>query len=110
MKTDLSYLETTTEGDKGLIKELIGIFSTQVREYGVLMNKYLGEQNWAQLSKMAHKAKSTVAMMGMRELSEELKQLEVIAGREEKTDTYASTVDYFTRECEAAILELQSYK
>jgi len=110
MKTDLSYLETMTEGNKGLIKELIGIFSTQVKEYGTLMNQYLGEKNWRELSKLAHKAKSTVAIMGMRELSEELKQLELDAGLMEKTETYAALIDRFTMECDEAVKELQQYK
>jgi len=57
-----------TEGDKGLIKELIGIFSTQVKEYGLQMNRYFREQKWEELSKLAHKAKSTVGIMGMKEL------------------------------------------
>jgi HPt (histidine-containing phosphotransfer) domain-containing protein len=110
MRTDLSYLETMTEGDKGLIRELIGIFSTQVKEYSMLMNKYLGEQNWGELGKMAHKAKSTVAIMGMKKLSEKLKQLEVLAGKEEKTDSYADIVDHFTRECQEAVTELKFYE
>lgn len=110
MKTDLSYLEDMTEGNKDLIRELIGIFSTQVKEYSDLMQKFLGEQNWHELSMMAHKAKSTVAIMGMRELSEELKQLELRAKNKEKTSSYEAFIDKFTRECEEAVSELQSYK
>ena len=110
MKTDLSYLEAMTERDKGLIKELIGIFSTQVGEYSTLMKKYLGEKNWGELSKLAHKAKSTVAIMGMRELSEELKQLELLTQKKEKTESYAAFIDHFTRECTEAVSELQHYK
>lgn len=110
MKTDLSYLEAMTEDDKGLIKELIGIFSTQVKEYSDQMQKYLGEQNWLGLSKLAHKAKSTVAIMGMRELSEKLKQLEMLAKEEKKTGSYATIIDNFTTECKEAVSELQHYK
>jgi HPt (histidine-containing phosphotransfer) domain-containing protein len=110
MKTDLSYLEAMTEGDKGLIKELIGIFSTQVKEYSTLMHKYLGEKNWGELSKLAHKARSTVAIMGMKELSEELKQLELLTLKKEKTESYAAYVDHFNRECTEAVSELRFYK
>ena len=110
MEPDLSYLEAMTEGDKGLIKELIGIFSTQVEEYIDLMNKYLLNENWIELSKMAHKAKSTVAIMGMKKLSEKLKQFELITMREEETESYAGFIDHFTRECKKAVSELQQYK
>ena len=109
MKTDLNYLEAMTEGDKGLIKELIGIFSTQVEEYATLMHNLLEDQNWTELSKLAHKAKSTVAIMGMRNLAKELKQLEFLASKEEETDSYAAYVDNFTMECKEAVTELQQY-
>ena len=110
MKTDLRYLEHMTEGDKGLIRELIGIFSTQVEEYSKLMNKYLRERNWGELGKMAHKAKSTVAIMGMKALSERLKLLEVLAAKGENRDSYAGIVNHFTSECEEAVKELQLYE
>jgi len=110
MKTDLKYLEAMTEGDKGLIKELIGIFSTQVEEYIALMQKHLKDQNWNELSKLAHKAKSTVAIMGMKKLSEELKKLELLALKEEETESYAGYVKNFTMECKEAVSELKEYK
>ncbi len=110
MKTDLSYLEAMTEGDKGLIQELIGIFSTQVREYIAQMRKFLAEQNWSELSKLAHKAKSTVAIMGMKDLAEQLKQLELLAKHQEKTGTYAEYIDHFASECREALTELKLYK
>ncbi len=110
MTTDLSYLETMTEGDKVLIRELIGIFSTQVEEYGKQMQIFLEENNWKELSKLAHKAKSSVAIMGMKELAEEMKQLEISASKEEKTDTFSSQVKRFRSQCYDAVLELQQYK
>ena len=110
MKTDLSYLEAMTEDDKGLIMELIGIFSTQVEEYSSQMEKFLVEKNWIELSKLAHKAKSTVAIMGMKKLSEELKQLEILAKKEEKTDSYPAYINNFNRECQQAVSELEHYK
>ena len=110
MKTDLSYLEAMTEGDNGLIKELIGIFSTQVGEYSAQMQKFHTENNWIELSKLAHKAKSTVAIMGMKELAEKLKRLELLAKDGEKTDSYAVLIDNFKMECKEAVSELQLYK
>ena len=99
-----------TDGDKVLIRELIGIFSTQVEEYGNQMQIFLDEKNWVELSKLAHKAKSSVAIMGMRKLAEEMKQLEILASKEEKTDTYTSYVHHFTNQCHMAVSELQEYK
>jgi len=110
MTTDLNYLKSMTDGDKGLISELIGIFSTQVEEYGIQMQLFHGEKNWKELSKLAHKAKSSVAIMGMKNLAEEMKQLEILASKEEETDKYLSYIDHFTNQCQQAVLELQEYK
>jgi HPt (histidine-containing phosphotransfer) domain-containing protein len=110
MITDLRYLEDMTEGDKRLIMELIGIFSTQVEEYSRQMATLLKEKNWSELSKLAHKAKSSVAIMGMKDLSQELKKLEILADKEEKTETFASYIEHFTTECAKALSELQNYK
>ena len=110
MNTDLSYLESMTEGDKGLIKELIGIFSTQVEEYSAQMQKFLVDQNWGELSKLAHKAKSTVAIMGMKDLSEILKQLELLAKEGKEVDSYSAMIDLFSSECKIAVAELKLYK
>jgi HPt (histidine-containing phosphotransfer) domain-containing protein len=109
MKTDLKYLEKMTEGDRDLIKELIGIFSTQVEEYNKQFQSLLDEQNWPELSKLAHKAKSSVAIMGMKELAENLKNLEILAGEGSQTESYRQLVELYKSECAVAVEELQRY-
>ena len=110
MKTDLSYLEQMTEGDQGLIKELIEIFSTQVEEYSDQLQKFLDEKNWTELGKLAHKAKSSVAIVGMKEQAENLKELEILAIEGRQTEKYQEMVDFFREECKIAVSELQHRK
>ncbi len=110
MRTNLSYLESMTEGNKELIAELIGIFSTQVVEYSEQMLSLFKDKNWSELSKMAHKAKSSVAIMGMKDLSDELKRLEIMARKGEDEDSYEAIIDHFAAECKEAVSELQQYK
>lgn len=109
MKTDLRYLEEMTEGDRALIKELIGIFSTQVEEYSLQLQVLLDENNWSELSKLAHKAKSSVAIMGMNELAGKLKSLEVLAGEGNDTDSFQELVDAFKSDSAIAVKELRKY-
>ncbi len=109
METDLTYLENMTEGDPGLISEMITIFSTQVKELSDLMFQYLEQKNWQELSRLAHKAKSSVAIMGMTGLVEKLKELEILAKKEKKTDTFAGYIEYFDRSSREAITELEAY-
>lgn len=99
-----------TDGDKVLIRELIGIFSTQVGEYGVQMQLFHDEKNWKELSKLAHKAKSSVAIMGMKELAAKMKELEILASKQEEIEKYTSYIDHFTNQCEKAVLELKEYE
>ena len=109
MKTDLSYLKSMTEGDRELISEMIEIFSTQVEEYNGLMQDYLRQKDWQELSRLAHKAKSSVAIMGMKELADKLRKLEVMAKEEKEVHSFPSYVEYFNIACNEAITELNEY-
>jgi len=109
MKTDLSYLVDMTEGNKGLISEMIEIFSTQVNQYRSLMLQFYIEENWEEISQLAHKAKSSVAIMRMKDLAQKLKELELLARYGKDTESYPAMIDEFRNECKIAIAELQDY-
>ena len=78
MNLDLSYLKDMSEGDEGLIIEMIGIFEEQSSEYSSRMMVCYIQRNWKELALLAHKAKPSAAVVGLRELADELKELEVI--------------------------------
>jgi HPt (histidine-containing phosphotransfer) domain-containing protein len=109
MKTNLSYLLSVAEGDQELISEMIEIFSTQVREFSGLMNVYLKRGDWQELSKIAHKAKSSVAIMGMRDVTKKLRELEKLAKEEKQVHSYPGYIDYFTEASREAVAELTNY-
>ena len=105
--TDLTYLKSIAEGDSAIIQEMKDLFITQVPEFIENLNKFLKEGNYIELGKEAHKAKSSVVIMGMNELGKDLKnlQLATIAGTNE--DSYAKYVDKFEVQCLGAIEELK---
>jgi HPt (histidine-containing phosphotransfer) domain-containing protein len=109
MNTDLSYLESMTEGDTVLISEMIEIFSTQVVEFGKQMQELLERKNWQELSKLAHKAKSSVAIMGMTALSEKLRDLEKLSKEEKEVHSYPEYIDFFNTASRDAVAELNNY-
>ena len=109
MNTDLSYLQSVSDGDPQLITEMIEIFSTQVREFSRLMYDYLEQEDWQELSKLAHKAKSSVAIMGMKDLSEKLRKLEKLAQEEKEVQKIPGFIDYFTVASGEAVAELTEY-
>jgi HPt (histidine-containing phosphotransfer) domain-containing protein len=76
---NLTYLESISEGDNDIIKELINIFLEQLPEFHDGFAEYFANKDWAGIASLAHKAKSSVLSMGMDELgNKHLKNLELI--------------------------------
>ena len=66
-------------GDSKFIGEMIDLFREQIEEYKSIMPDLLEKKDYDGLSKIAHKAKSSVAVMGMTEVAELLKELEILS-------------------------------
>lgn len=109
MKTDLTYLKNMSGGNKEVMKEMIDIFCEQVKEISENMFQSLSDNDWLSLSRLAHKAKSSVAIMGMAEMENDLKKLEHYAAEQKEVDIYKSLVEKFDAECKIAIGELKNY-
>jgi HPt (histidine-containing phosphotransfer) domain-containing protein len=109
MMTDLTYLKNMSGGNEEVVKEMIGIFIEQVNEISNDMILAVKEEDWLSLSRLAHKAKSSVAIMGMSELETELKRLERIAGEGKEVETFKTLVEKFTGDSRIAIEELKSF-
>jgi len=106
MKVDLSYLREMSGGNKELILEMISIFKSQVVEFGQSMDQLLKNKDFESLGKLAHKAKSSVSIMGLDNLALLLKDLENSAREGIHVETYAGIVDSFKQETAEAIREL----
>ena len=109
MKTDFTYLKNMSGDNEEVMKEMIGIFIEQVNEISEGMVLALEEKDWLSLSRLAHKAKSSVAIMGMSEMEAELKRLEKKAGEGKEVNTYNTLVNKFKVDCDIAIDELKAF-
>jgi HPt (histidine-containing phosphotransfer) domain-containing protein len=105
--TNLDYLRTITEGDVSTIREIIILFFEQVPEFIANLKKYLEEKRYAELGSEAHKAKSSVMIMGMESLAHDLKQLQLATISGTQIETYAQHVSRFEIECLKAVEELK---
>ncbi len=105
---DLSYLKSMAGDSKELINEMIGIFISQIPEFISQMKSYYEDKDWKNLGLIAHKAKSSVAIMGMEDQSVLLKELELEC-KNENTDNsnYKEYIDKFERDCDIALQELE---
>ena len=109
MITDLSYLESMSENNKDFIAEMVGIFREQIDEYKQQLPALLEKSDFENLSKVAHKAKSSVAVMGMTEEAELLKILELNAKTVTNIDSFKSMIDMFIQNSAKALVELDEY-
>jgi HPt (histidine-containing phosphotransfer) domain-containing protein len=104
--TNTEYLDSVSGGDPDVTREIIAMFREQSVEIYGEMKTHLSEGNYVQLGQLAHKAKSSVAIMGMNELAIMLKNFELQAKEGKETHLYASYIERFKSDTDAAIIEL----
>lgn len=107
MITDLSYLKTLANDDETFIRDMINIFKEQIEEYKKEMPELLEKSNYINLSKLAHKAKSSVAVLGMSTEAGHLEKLEILAKNSEQPELYEEIIQNFIKKTGLAIVELE---
>jgi len=105
----LEYLESVASGDKDTIKELYVLFRDQAKEISDEMRRLLGEKDYYNLGLLAHKAKSSVAILGMEELAAMLKTFELQAKNNEEPDKYSWYIDKYDHDTAEAVKEMEHY-
>lgn len=105
--TDLTYLKEITGGESSIVTEMVEMFIDQVEEFRENLNKFYNDKNWVDLGKEAHKAKSSVLIVGMEELGKNLKKLQLLTEEEKEVDTYYNYIKMFEEQCDAALIELK---
>ena len=73
---DLSYLKEMSSNNKDIIVEMIEIFIEQTPEFTEGISNHFKNRQWTELSAVAHKAKSSVKIMGMDKLGDCLEKIE----------------------------------
>lgn len=107
---DLTYLNEISDGNTELIVELLDLFFVQIPEYQDSLNDLYHKKDWYNLGRIAHKAKSAILMVGMKELAIELKKLEENAKEEKNIHEYKEIIVKFVSDSNTAIKELHEIK
>jgi HPt (histidine-containing phosphotransfer) domain-containing protein len=105
IKTD--YLDSVSGGDSEIINEIVAMFKEQSVEIYNEMKSLLAEKNYNSLGLLAHKAKSSVAIMGMNDLADMLKIFELNAKAGKDSHLYESYLTRFKSDTEEAVKELE---
>ncbi|NMC41922.1 MAG: Hpt domain-containing protein [Bacteroidales bacterium] len=106
---NLQYIESVAGGDKETIKELYVLFKDQVKEIAGEMKRLHDSKDFYNLGLLAHKAKSSVAIMGMEELAALLKRFELQAKNSEEPEKYSFYIDQYRHDTAGAVEELEDY-
>jgi HPt (histidine-containing phosphotransfer) domain-containing protein len=100
------YLDSVSGGDHEIINEIVSMLREQVVEMYNEMRTLLADRNYSSLGMLAHKAKSSVAIMGMNDMAEMLKTFELEAKEGKNSELYESYISRFRDDTDAAVKEL----
>jgi HPt (histidine-containing phosphotransfer) domain-containing protein len=99
-------LREMSGGNQSLILEMIEIFKNQVKEFTEGLESHYEKKEFEELGKLAHKAKSSISIMGLNDLAADLKTLELIAKAGKNQEKYHQIIDKFKIETIEAVDEL----
>jgi HPt (histidine-containing phosphotransfer) domain-containing protein len=106
--TDLTYLKQLSNGSEEFINKMIGIFLEQTPEAISNLDKFLQSKNWQALRGTAHKMKSSLSIMGIKELETVITDLESYSEKEINLDKIPFMVDKIKNVSMAAAEELKA--
>lgn len=98
-----------TGGDRGITDELVTIFRQQVDEFYQKMLTANNSSDYSVLSQIVHKAKSSVAIMGMDDMASMMKTLEINARDSKSTESFQIIIEAFRVQTAEALTELDHY-
>jgi HPt (histidine-containing phosphotransfer) domain-containing protein len=104
---NVEYLDSVSGGDPEIINEIVIMIKEQVVEIYNEMRSRLSEKKYESLGLLAHKAKSSVAIMGMNNLATMLKTFEIQGKEGKESELYESYIIRFKTETESAVKELE---
>jgi len=83
---DLGMIRSVSGGDPAFIKKMILLFIETVPQNVKELVEATATQNWEQVSKMAHKLKSTVDSMGIKSIHGDIRKVEAQAKSRENLE------------------------
>jgi len=107
---DPQHLDSVTGGDEKFKIELVNVFIQQMPTLLVGLEKALQEKDYKQLSAIAHKTKSSVALMGIESLRAEMAELEQKAKTGDDTELYSKIVTNFISVSTDVLTEIETFR
>ena len=109
MFMDLKYLQQMTGNDSQIMKEMIELFLNQLADMREEIELLVNDKNWFELSRLAHKIKSSALVMGAEQMSDEMKELELLAKEGRNPEKYPDYIARFNTMIDLTEMELRPY-
>lgn len=107
-RLDLNYFNTITENDIELKIKMMRIMLDETPEETKKLQTYLAEENWDGLRSTAHKMKSSMQFLGLGDMLELVKSIELSAKEKTRLDALPEKVNKVVLACQSAMNELKA--
>jgi PAS domain S-box-containing protein len=104
---DLNMVQTISGGDAGFVKKMVQLFLETVPPSMADLQKDTAEQNWVNVSKLAHKLKATIDSMGITRIKEVVRTIETNGKKGEELDKIPGQVQEVINVLEACMKQLK---
>jgi HPt (histidine-containing phosphotransfer) domain-containing protein len=109
MITDVISLQQMTGHNNDVTREMVELFFTQLDETAAGLESFWNEGNWTELSRLAHKMKSSALIMGVSPIAEEMTELETLAKEEIRPERCRALIDLFHTIADEVKTELKNF-
>ena len=76
---NLDYLQQVFQGNDAMVRRILDSFEEQVPAYFEEMDRRWRSGRWKDIHPLAHKAKSSIGMLGMADLLEHVLRIELVS-------------------------------
>ena len=104
---DLSMVQTIAGGDAGFVKKMVQLFIETVPPSMTDIQKETGQQNWVNVSKLAHKMKATIDSMGIVKIKEVVRVIEANGKKGEEVDKIPAQVQEVIQVLDGCVQQLK---
>ncbi|MDA3911226.1 MAG: Hpt domain-containing protein [Bacteroidales bacterium] len=108
-KFEVNLLNKRTGYDPELMKEMFLVFKEKYQEYFSLMLARSQSKDWVGVSEIAHRAKSSVAIMGMESIREAFNEIETVTYNGSEIPDFEPRLNQLQNDVELAVLQIEAY-
>ncbi len=107
LRYDLSYLNQVFQGNNEMVNNIISLFLQQVPMYVKEMEECVQKNDLISLHPLAHKAKSSVSMLGIRDMETDILQIEHDSKHLRNLDRLPTLVGRVRAHCDLVYVQLK---